>query len=136
MDDAVRTLDEQTFAAEARQDVGGRRWDQFLRDTLADGFTLRRSLPEVPLEGKEAMIERIAQSPARARSRLGTRTWSDERIGVVVSTVLFEGDRFVNVKVFELRPAEGLQCVYWQVTREAGDGHGAPPGRAADGGGT
>jgi hypothetical protein len=87
IDEDLQILDEQTFLAEAKGSIEGKAWNEYLRDVLAEDFRLRRSRAGTPLEGRDEMIQRIAEGPSATRTRLETKTWIDARLGVVVSSV-------------------------------------------------
>ena len=115
-EDELLQLNQETFDAEDKKPIRGQSWDQFLRATLADKFTLRRANAAVPFQDREEMIA-WADNP---RIVSNVRVRCCETLGVVTCRVTLRGGdgkphHYQNIKVFE-RKDEGWQCVYWQVT--------------------
>jgi hypothetical protein len=122
----LERLNRDTFRAEAKEQIGQKQWDQFLRSVLADDFAIRRSDKTIPNQDRETMIAWIAERPVAERRLLEDEvvSWCDDgTLGVVTCpvTMVREGTvhRYQNVKVFrkEAQQQQGhWQCVYWQVT--------------------
>jgi hypothetical protein len=114
-------LNNQTFWAEERRDIGSLTWREFLQRTLAPTFLIRRSRPDLPDQNRAEMLEWIEQHPPVARTIRNddVAIWCDNVLGVVVSSIEMHPDgvphRYRNIKVFDRR-SETWQCVYWQVT--------------------
>jgi hypothetical protein len=118
--DGLVTLYRDTFVAEEQLHVTGKSWREYLEETLADDFVLRRSDKTVPSERKGELLDRIASGPIRRRKVLEPVAWCCDSLGVVAGPIEMEIDgvthRFQNVKVFERRSPDSWRCVYWQVT--------------------
>jgi mannose-6-phosphate isomerase-like protein (cupin superfamily) len=125
----LKKLNQETFAAEARENIGDVRWDEFLRKVLADDnedkFRLRRSRPDTPNEDREEMIENIRKAEPRERNVFHNevQVWCNETLGVVTCPVAMDINgqlrRYENIKVFKKKDGR-WQCVYWQVTEALG----------------
>lgn len=115
-EDELLQLNQETFDAEDKKPIRGQSWDQFLRATLADKFTIRRATATIPFQDREAMIAWADN----ARIVSDVRVRCCETLGVVTCRVTLRGGdgkphHYQNIKVFE-REAGPWRCVYWQVT--------------------
>jgi hypothetical protein len=94
--------------------------EEFLDETLADDFILRRSAAAKPLEDKAAFLAaaREAQPATRTIVAGRTRKWVSESIGVITSVVEVTGrpEHFTNTRVFTAGGRYGWRCHWWQVT--------------------
>lgn len=118
-EDKLIKLNEDTFAAEARENIHGEDWEKFLRSVLADDFRIRRSDPAKPPQDKNEMIAYIRESNPANRQICNVKVCQDAGYGVVTSIVTVEGDddRFHNIKVFTRYRSEEWQCIYWRAER-------------------
>jgi hypothetical protein len=122
--DVLSQLNRDLFAAEDKQRIGNETWDHWLGHVLAEDFAIRRSNSALPRQNREAMIRWIHERAVSHREPLPAETlWCCKSLGVIVGPVLLrdgEGNvrKYQNIKVFRRHPAQGWQCVYWQVTEE------------------
>lgn len=121
--DVLKRLNQDTFDAEAKKAIGNDRWDEFLRNVLADEFIIRRSNPAIPDQTREQMIDWIGQRPVAERALLVSEVagWCNETLGAVTCPVTMHDNagkfrRYQNIKIFKRQPQGHWQCLYWQVT--------------------
>jgi hypothetical protein len=119
----VERLNTLMFSAESQQDdpdYGGADWDQFLADVLADGFAIRRSAVDRPLEGRAAFLETTRSANPQKRTIVAgsVRVWQSESVAAVVCVIEVEGrtEQFTNSRVFTVGGRYGWRCSWWQVT--------------------
>ncbi len=119
----LEQLNENTFAAEAKNKIGTEEWDKFLWRVLADDFLIRRANPALLPQDKRQMITHINydNNPVK-RNVSEVKVFEDGNYGVVTSNITLEGQtaRFHNLKVFTGQKSgetKVWQCVYWRVTR-------------------
>ena len=115
----LKQLNQATFDAEWNETVGGQRWDEFLRQVLAESFTIRRSNPAVPNQDREAMIAWIDSHERVTRTVDNVTVYGDDLYGIATSRVILSNssDEFQNLKVFKQEPSGNWRCYYWQVTK-------------------
>jgi hypothetical protein len=120
----LRALNEDTFKAEAKHEVGGMAWDRYLQLVLTDDFRLRRSRADVPDETRAAMIDRIARASRPVDREIvpgSVEVWHAAGLGVIVSVVIVPDEAgnpqaYQNIKVCTATADAGWRCTYWQVT--------------------
>lgn len=120
----LHALNDNTFMAEAKRDIEGTPWDQYLQTVLTDDFRLRRSRADVEEETRAVMITRIAGTSRPVERELvpgSVRVWASAGVGVIVSVVTLPdeaGNRqaFQNIKVCTRNTEGEWRCTYWQVT--------------------
>jgi hypothetical protein len=117
----LEKLNQETFDAEIKAEIGDKDWEVFLRETLADEFKIRRARKDVADQSKEQMIKWIKDgSVGDRREPWDVQVWCDQSLGVVTCLVTMKGadgewHTYQNIKVFR-KQGEVWQCVYWQVT--------------------
>lgn len=115
-EDQLRQLNQETFDAEDKKPIRGRSWEQFLHETLADNFIIRRANPAISFQNREEMIDWTGNP----RTVSDVNALCSGTLGVVTCRVTMRGGdgkthSYQNVKVFEQQD-EHWRCVYWQVT--------------------
>src|SRR5437763_1646827 len=110
-EETLKRLNEQTFDAEAKEDIEIDRgvketWDQFLTHALAVNFTIRRANRNAPLENREQMIRTTAgRTPARRiLSDIDVVVFEDREFGMVTCIAAMGGKKYHNIKLFSKQP--------------------------------
>jgi hypothetical protein len=118
----LRELNRNTFLAEERRNIGEKSWREFLGQSLAEDFTIRRARADLPNQNRQQMLGWVEQASTVERTIRDDETvaWCADNLGVVACPVEMVRDgrvhRYQNVKVFRKHPGASWQCVYWQVT--------------------
>lgn len=126
-EEELKNLNQQTFDAEAKPEepIDGKEWKEFLQDTLAVNFSIRRVNGAV--QNKLEMIEFVEDSKRNRRTvvegtvkifcKFEDRDLNEQSFGVVTSVVILDGSekKYHNIKTFVRRLPGPWRCVYWQV---------------------
>ena len=126
-EEELKNLNQRTFDAEAKPEepIDGKGWKEFLQDTLAVNFSIRRVNGAV--QNKLEMIEFVEDSKRTQRTIIEDtikvfcgfedKDPSEQSFGVVTSVVTFKGSdkKYHNIKTFARRFPGHWRCIYWQV---------------------
>jgi hypothetical protein len=118
----LRELNRDTFLAEEKRNISDKSWREFLEQSLADDFMIRRARADLPNQTRQQMLDWIEAASIVERTIRDdeTVTWCTDTLGAVVCPIEMVKDgavhRYQNVKLFRKHPGTFWQCVYWQVT--------------------
>ena len=117
VDEELKRLNADFFAAENRQQIGAESWETFFERVLSPDFRIRRANGYV-LQNKWEMIEQVRHDDRKRNEPTDVVAGVEGDYGFVVSVVTLSGDssgdRFHNLKLFQ-RLDNAWQCVYWRV---------------------
>jgi hypothetical protein len=120
IDDELKRLNADTFAAENKEDSDTESWASLFERVLSPDFRIRRANGYV-LQNKWEMIEQVRADDRKRDGPTDVLIWVEGDYGVVTSVVTLRGDpsgdTFQNLKLFQRRDSSDWQCVYWRVAK-------------------
>ena len=132
-EEAVLELNRRTFKAEDEPETAR----EILGDALSEDFSIVRAIGAV--EGKEAMIERVATDTSKKTRRIEhaeARVFGEAAVVwtclTLIDPTVAENKQYWNSKTF-VRQDGDWRCVAWHVTERGPNGTPCPPQQGAPG---